>query len=326
MAPKKRPAAAAGASVKRRPASAVRAAVKRRPAAQKAPAVATEGAVPGVAACYTFPAAPNAVMVDIFAREKGIDLSAVEKFVDLPSLENRNEACLKMNPQGSVPWFVLENGTVLAETIAMMEYIEEQVPEPALVGSTAEERGLVRMWQRRMEEHYCIPAFYGHRNWCHSEDCPADHFMKDFFGKRLTPHHGAVTVPQAWKSWLDWARNKLRWLDRVKREEAEAKGKATEFIAGDTFTMVDIQVWVVLWFFGDAFPHPPQCYLQEMQGEVPWAQAWYDRVASRPSVVAAKEYREKSLAAHITPQSQTSKNAETVAAALDAPTAKAADE
>lgn len=282
--------------------------------------------VPGVQALYTFPPAPNAVMVDIFAREKGLDISKHEKFVDLPSLENRSEACLRMNPQGSVPWFVLEDGTVLAETIAMMEYIEEQVPEPALVGRTAAERGVARMWQRRMEEHYCIPSFYGHRNWCHSEDCPSDHFMKDFFGKRLTPHHGAAIIPEAWKGWLEWARNKLLWLERVKQEEAKDKGgKTTDFICGNTITMVDIQVWVLLWFFGDAFPHPPQKYLEDLKGQVPWVQAWYDRVAARPSVVAAQDYREKSMAEHVTAQSQTSKNADTVAAALDGePAAKAA--
>jgi len=198
-----------------------------------------------------------------------------------------------------------------------MEYIEEQVPEPALVGRTAAERGVVRMWQRRMEEHYCIPSFYGHRNWCHSEDCPNDHFMKDFFGKRLTPHHGATVIPQAWKDWLNWSRNKLKWLERIKQEEATAKGKSSDFIAGDTVSMVDIQVWVLMWFFGDAFPHPPQCYLKELEGQVPWVQAWYDRMEARPSVLAAKAYREKSLADHITPQSQTSKNADTVAAALN---------
>mmetsp|Transcript_5699 Transcript_5699/g.12963 ORF Transcript_5699/g.12963 Transcript_5699/m.12963 type:complete len:95 (-) Transcript_5699:59-343(-) len=81
--------------------------------------------------------------------------------------------------------------------------------------------------------------------------------------------------------------------------------------------MVDIQVWVVLWFFGDAFPHPPQKYLEDLEGQVPWVQAWYDRMSARPSVIASKEYREKSLAEHITPQSQTSKNADTVAAALE---------
>mmetsp|Transcript_130169 Transcript_130169/g.316262 ORF Transcript_130169/g.316262 Transcript_130169/m.316262 type:complete len:290 (+) Transcript_130169:74-943(+) len=288
----------------------------------KRPAADVAEVIPGVKSCWTFPPAPNAVMVDIFAREKGIDISSIEHYVDLPALENRSEECLKMNPQGSVPWFVLNDGTVLAETIAMMEYIEEQCPKPSLVGSTAAERGVVRMWQRRMDEHYCIPSFYGHRNWCHSEDCPSDHFMKDFFGKRLTPHHGATVIPEAWKGWITWAQNKLLWLERVKQEEANEKGgKTTDYIAGDTFSMVDVQVYVVLWFFGDAFPYPPQKYLEDLKGQVPWVQAWYDRVSARPSVVAAKEYREKSMADHVTAQSQTSKNADTVAAAKAAKTA-----
>merc|ERR1719174_845814 len=93
------------------------------------------------------------------------------------------------------------------------------------------------------------------------------------------------------------------WLDRIKQEEAQQKAKASEFIAGDIFSIVDIQVYVTLWFFSEAFPHPPQKILQELQGQLPWVQAWFDRVHERPACVAAREYREKSMKDHPTPQS-----------------------
>merc|ERR1719386_215315 len=93
------------------------------------------------------------------------------------------------------------------------------------------------------------------------------------------------------------------WLERIKKEEAQAKGKTTQFICGDEFTMVDIQVYVTLWFFSEAFPHPPQKILQELQGQLPWVQAWFDRVHARPACVAAREYREKSMKDHPTAQS-----------------------
>jgi transaldolase len=256
--------------------------------------------VPGVKDYYTFPPAPNALMVDIFMREKGICTSAItsaERFIDLPSLENRNEACLKMNPQGSLPWFVLEDDTVIAETIAMCEYVEEVMPEPRLVGASAKDRGVVRQWQRRMEEHYCYPAFYGHRNWTSSVDCPDDHFMKNFFANRLNEQHGALMLPEAWKDQCRWARNKMVWLER------EKKNNPTKFIAGDTFSVVDIQVYVTLWFFSEAFPHPPQRILQDLQGQLPWVQSWFDRVHSRPACVAAREYREQNMQSKPTAQS-----------------------
>merc|ERR1719191_1026377 len=255
--------------------------------------------VPGIKAYYTFPPAPNALMVDICLREKGVgtaEIKAMEKYVDLPALDSRSAEMLKMNPQGSLPWFVLDDDTVVAETISMMEYVEEVMPENPLVGSTPKDRGVVRQWQRRMEEHYCYPAFYGHRSWTASDDCADDHFMKNFFAQRLNAHHGASLVPKEWKTLCTWAKNRIQWLERIKQEEAQAKGKASDFIAGDTFTIVDIQVYVTLWFFSEAFPHPPQKILQELQGKLPWVQAWFDRVHARPACVAAREYREKSLA------------------------------
>jgi len=263
--------------------------------------------VPGVKAYYTFPPAPNALMVDIFLREKGVgtaEIRAMERYVDLPALGNRSPEMLAMNPQGSLPWFVLEDGTVVAETVAMMEYVEDVMPEPRLVGGSAKDRGVVRQWQRRMEEHYCYPAFYGHRSWTASDDCPDGHFMKDFFAQRLNAHHGAGLVPKEWKTLCAWAKSRITWLERVKQEEAQARGAASTFIAGDTFTMVDIQVYVTLWFFSEAFPHPPQKILQDLQGQVPWVQAWFDRVHARPACAAAREYRQRCQEEHPDKQSK----------------------
>jgi glutathione S-transferase len=242
------------------------------------------------------------MQVEIALREKGISDAAIrkyEKFIALPDLENRCKAILEMNPHGTVPFFKLSDGTIINETIAMMEYADEMMPESAsLVGRTAQERACVRMWQRRLEEHYVIPAYYGHRNWTSSEDCEDGHFMKDFFAKRLTAEHGATLIPHAWKDWLQWAKNRIIWLEKIKQQEAQKHGKASDFIAGDCLSTVDIQVWVTLWFFGDAFPYPPQTILQDLEGQLPWVQSWYDRVHARPSVVATKKYREESLKAY----------------------------
>jgi len=254
--------------------------------------------VPGVTDYYTFPAAPYALMVEIFLREKGVSDAAIrsyERFIDLPNLESRCEGILAMNPHGTVPFFKMEDGSFINETIAMCEYVEETMPAgPCLIGRTPQERATVRMWQRRMEEHYVIPAYYGHRNWTASEDCEEGHFMKDFFSKRLTEEHGATLIPQAYKEWLVWARNRIQWLEKQKQAEA----KKTEYIAGDHLSTVDVQVYVTLWFFGDAFPYPPQRILQDLQGQIPWVQAWYDRVHARPAVAAARAYREESLKAY----------------------------
>jgi glutathione S-transferase len=204
-----------------------------------------------------------------------------------------------MNPHGTVPYFKMDDGTFMNETGAMIEYMDEVMPDsPSLIGKTAKERADVRMWYGRLEEHYIIPAFYGHRNWTSSEDCPQDHFMRDFFAKRLKTEHGSCMIPSAWKEWTVWARNRILWLEKEKQKEAATKGKASDYIAGNYFSTVDIRVYVCLWFFSEAFPYPPQKILEDLKGQLPWVQAWYDRVSERPSVIATKKYREESLEAY----------------------------
>lgn len=257
--------------------------------------------VPGVKQYYTFPPAPNALIVDICMREKGITTDAIvahEKWINLPSSENRNADCLQMNPEGTVPWFVMDDGSVVAETMAMCEYIEEVLPDPPLIGSTPQKRATVRQWQRRMEEHYVHPAFYGHRFWTASSDCPDDHFMKNFFAERLNEQSGAHLIPQASKGLRQWARNRILWLEQVKQRQPSF------FIAGDAFSVVDVQVYIALWFFSEEFPHPPQPILQDLQGRVPWVQSWYDMVGNRSSIVAAREYRELDMNNRPTAQSK----------------------
>jgi len=254
----------------------------------------TVAGVPGVKDLYTFPPAPAALIVEVFLREKGVStesIKSIERYVDLPKLENRGEACKRMNPQGSIPWFVTSEGTVVAETMAMCEYVEEQMPEPPLVGASAAERGATRMWQRRMEEHFCSPATYAHRNWCHSQDCPEDHPMKNFYTQRFNCEQGSTllySAPAAWKDLASWSQNRLLWLEGVKQDEAKRQGRTapSDFICGDRLTMVDIQVYVNLWYW-DTFC-PGQHFFKQLENRVPWVQSWYSRMHARPAVVAAR--------------------------------------
>ena len=58
--------------------------------------------------------------------------------------EQRGEAYLKVNPQGLVPALELADGTVLTQSIAIMEYLEEVEPEPALLPGSSLDRARVR--------------------------------------------------------------------------------------------------------------------------------------------------------------------------------------
>ncbi len=67
-----------------------------------------------------------------------------------------------------IPMRDMDNdGSWIAETGAIFQYLEETHPEPALVGSNAEERAEKRMWQRRIERRIhetslcCFPLRQG---------------------------------------------------------------------------------------------------------------------------------------------------------------------
>ena len=52
---------------------------------------------------------------------------------------------LSVNPQGLVPALVLGDGTMIAQSLAIIEYLDETVPEPPLLPADAKGRARVRM-------------------------------------------------------------------------------------------------------------------------------------------------------------------------------------
>jgi len=50
----------------------------------------------------------------------------------------------RVNSQGVVPSLELDNGTILMQSMAIIEYLEEAWPEPRLLPKRAEDRALVR--------------------------------------------------------------------------------------------------------------------------------------------------------------------------------------
>jgi glutathione S-transferase len=53
-----------------------------------------------------------------------------------------------INPLGTIPCLMLDDGTRLLESTAIMEYLEEKFPDPPLLPSIPEARAQVRMLQR----------------------------------------------------------------------------------------------------------------------------------------------------------------------------------
>ena len=58
---------------------------------------------------------------------------------------HKSDAFLAVNPQGLVPSLVWDDGTVLSQSLAIVEFIDELVPEPPLLPSDVRGRARVRM-------------------------------------------------------------------------------------------------------------------------------------------------------------------------------------
>jgi len=86
--------------------------------------------------------APNPRRVRIFLAEKGLRVPTAH--VSIPAGEQRGEEYLKVNPLGQTPSLVLDDASVLTESIAICRYFEGLHPEPALFGVGAQDiRGVV---------------------------------------------------------------------------------------------------------------------------------------------------------------------------------------
>ena len=91
------------------------------------------------------------MVIRLFILERG-GLELDTQVIDVASLENRRAAYRKINPRGTVPCLVLDNGTTLSEIGAICEYLDEvAIGGRSLYGSDAAERAETRMWLRRMD-------------------------------------------------------------------------------------------------------------------------------------------------------------------------------
>ena len=111
---------------------------------------------------YDSTLAPNPRRVRVFLAEKGITVPSVQ--VDIGKAENREAAYLAKNPLGGVPILELDDGTVIAESVAICRYFEETQPNPPLMGIDAKDKAIVEMWSRRTELEVALPIMQTFRN------------------------------------------------------------------------------------------------------------------------------------------------------------------
>lgn len=98
---------------------------------------------------YEYASAPNCRRVRMYLAEKGLEVEYVP--VDIAKGENLTAEFRTKDVNAKVPVLELEDGTCIAESVAIQRYFEELHPEPALFGRDAKEKALVEMWNRRAD-------------------------------------------------------------------------------------------------------------------------------------------------------------------------------
>jgi glutathione S-transferase len=195
--------------------------------------------------------APNPRRVRIYLAEKGISVPTEQ--VDLGSLAHRSAAYTAINPLQRVPALVLDDGSVLTETIAICRYLEMLHPEPPLFGVGPKDAAIVEMWQRRIELHLFFPVAHVFRN-----SHPA---MKE------------MEVPQV-PAWAE--ANKPRVMEFLQLLDGELNGRP--FVAGDRYTVADITGLTAIDFMKPAKLAVPD--------ELAHVRRWHADVSARPSAKA----------------------------------------
>lgn len=196
---------------------------------------------------------PNPRLVRMFMSEKGIEIPVEE--VDLMAGENRQPPYNEKNPTGQMPALELDDGTVIAETVPICEYLEETHPEPALIGETPQQRAESRMWTRRIELHITEPLTNGFR---YAEGL-------GLFKDRIH------VIPQA--------ADDLKAIARESLEKLDGWLQGRDYLAGSRLSLGDIVLYCFL-DFGAGVGQPVDPALKQVS-------AWFERVGARPSAEAS---------------------------------------
>jgi glutathione S-transferase len=200
---------------------------------------------------YNSNLAPSPRRVRIFLAEKGVSIPYVE--VDLAKLDHKSPEFSALNPFETIPILELDDGTRIAETIAICRYIEALRPEPNLFGLTALEQATIEMWQRQLEWRLLFPIAQVVR---HSHPKMAE------MENPQVPEWAAANRPKALHA--------MAIVDEALRDRP--------FIAGDRFTVADITGLVALDFAKSARIAIPS--------ELVNLNRWREALKMRPSAAA----------------------------------------
>jgi glutathione S-transferase len=194
---------------------------------------------------------PNGRRVRIFIREKGIPLPEIVD-TDIAKKEHLSPDYAKLNPKCRVPTLVLDDGTAIAESVAICRYFEEAHPSPPLFGTGPKGRAMVEMWNRRLELGLFLSVAMVFRH--------------------LSPFMAELEKPQI-AAWGEVNKDKAAQEFR----ELDAHLASTPFICGEALTIADITGGVAVEFM--------RVSRLEIPAECAHVARWFGGLKGRPSWV-----------------------------------------
>jgi len=202
---------------------------------------------------YDVTAAPNPRRVRVFLAEKGIDVPMVQ--VDMAKGEHKTPAFLAMNPSGKVPVLELDDGTCIAESVAICRYFEAEHPQPALFGTTPVEIGRIDMANRQLELELLTAV--------------GQAWVNGPVVARMLPDR--EQIPAAKAQGERAARSFYRRLDALLADQ--------EYMAGAAFSIADVTALCVIDFAAQLVDLEPDHAHANL-----WR--WHAAVSARPSAAA----------------------------------------
>ena len=188
--------------------------------------------------------------------EKGIEGVEIIQ-IDLgDNRENVGDEYRSINPSCTVPALVLEDGTLISESVAICRYFEEVQPNPPLMGRDPKEKAVVEMWQRQVELQGYMPAGEAFRN-----------YNKRFAGRALAGNDSYEQIPEL----VTRSRTRVERFFNLLNDHLESR----EFIAADVFSIADITAYVMVDFAGWS-----KMGITESQTHL---KRWYESIKARPS-------------------------------------------
>ncbi|KFC63930.1 Glutathione S-transferase [Bosea sp. LC85] len=192
--------------------------------------------------------APNPRRVRIFFAEKGVPLPELVP-VDIARKEHLTPEFARINPLKRLPVLMLDDGTALAETIAICRYLEGLHPQPVLFGGDAKEQAQIEMWNRRVE----LGLFTS--------------IMSVF-------RHGHPSMAELEHQVPEWAEASREQIDdHLLIMELQLAGN--RFLSGDQFTVADITAGIAVDFMKPSRVRLPEEYVN--------IRRWHAEVSGRPS-------------------------------------------